>query len=147
MWLIKETWKICSVGEAPGTSLGTPVLCYVLCRGWYLSWGKFLFKKNKGVFTVTPGKSTSAFALVRTKYNVDFFLVLFGAVRFHTALCASEPEIVIKTTCVLSRCRPIYRSADICKKKWYRHWPISVFSSAYLKSGTSAGSPVLLVRW
>ncbi len=24
MWLIKETCKMCSVGEAPGTSLGTP---------------------------------------------------------------------------------------------------------------------------
>ncbi len=67
---------MCSVGEAPGT----PVLYYVLCRGWYLSWGKFLFKKNKGVFTVPPGKSTSAFALVRTKYNVDFFW--FCLVRF-----------------------------------------------------------------
>ncbi len=39
-------------------------------------------------------------ALVRTKYNVDFF-VLFGALRFHTALFASEPEIVNKTTRVL----------------------------------------------
>ncbi len=29
----------------------------------------------------------------------------------------------------------------------YRHWPISVFSSADLKSGTFTGSPVLLVRW
>ncbi len=29
----------------------------------------------------------------------------------------------------------------------YRHRPISVFSSADLKSGTSAGSPVLLVLW
>ncbi len=29
----------------------------------------------------------------------------------------------------------------------YRHRPISVFSSADLKSGMFAGSPVLLVRW
>ncbi len=29
----------------------------------------------------------------------------------------------------------------------YRHRPIYVFSNADLKSGTSVGSPVLLVRW
>ncbi len=45
-----------------------------------------------------------------------------------------------------SRGRPIYR-ADICHFVIYRHRSISVFSSADLKSGTSAGSPVLLVRW
>ncbi len=45
------------------------------------------------------------------------------------------------------RGRPIYR-ADILKFFYiYRHRPISVFSSADLESGTSAGSPVLLVRW
>lgn len=37
--------------------------------------------------------------------------------------------------------------ADICHFLIYRHRPISVFSSADLNSGTSAGSPVLLVRW
>ncbi len=47
----------------------------------------------------------------------------------------------------MSRGRPIYRSADICHFFIYRHRPISLFSSADLKSGTSAGSPVLLVRW
>ncbi len=44
------------------------------------------------------------------------------------------------------RGRPIYR-ADICHFFIYRHRPISVFSSTDLKSGTSAGSPVLLVWW
>ncbi len=44
------------------------------------------------------------------------------------------------------RGRPIYR-ADIWHFLIYRHRPISVFCSADLKSGTSAGSPVLLVRW
>ncbi len=53
---------------------------------------------SKGVFT--PGKSASSLALVRTKYNVDFFS-LFGVVCFHTALFASEPETVNKTTRVL----------------------------------------------
>ncbi len=48
--------------------------------------------------------------------------------------------------CVCVRGRPIYR-ADIFHFLIYRYWPISVFSSADLKSGTSAGSPVLLVRW
>ncbi len=32
---------------------------------------------------------------------IYFFCCLVGAVRFHTALFASEPEIVNKTTCVL----------------------------------------------
>ncbi len=41
---------------------------------------------------------------------------------------------------------PIYR-ADIWNFLIYQHRPISVFSSADLKSGTSAGSPMLLVRW
>ncbi len=44
-------------------------------------------------------KSASSLGLVRTKYGVDFFW--FGAVRFHTALFASEPETVNKTTRVL----------------------------------------------
>ncbi len=35
----------------------------------------------------------------------------------------------------------------ICHFFIYRHRPISVFSSADLKSGTFAGSPVLLVQW
>ncbi len=52
----------------------------------------------KGVFT--PGKSAGSLALVRTKYSVDFYC-LFGAVRFHTALFESEPEIVNTTTRVL----------------------------------------------
>ncbi len=43
--------------------------------------------------------------------------------------------------------QPIYLPADICHFFIYRHWPISVISSADLKSGMSAGSPVLLVRW
>lgn len=48
---------------------------------------------TKGAFR--PEKSTSLLALVRTKYNVDFF---FGLVlRFYTALFASEPEFVKKT--------------------------------------------------
>ncbi len=38
---------------------------------------------------LSPGKSASSLALVRTKYNV---VVFFGAVCFHTALFASEPE-------------------------------------------------------
>ncbi len=37
--------------------------------------------------------------IVRTKYNV---FCLFGAVRFHTALFASEPDIVNKSTGVPS---------------------------------------------
>ncbi len=37
--------------------------------------------------------------LLWSKYNVDFFFV--GAVRFHTALFASNPETVNKTTRVL----------------------------------------------
>ncbi len=45
----------------------------------------------------TPGKSASSMALVWTKYNVDLFW--FGVV--HTALFASEPETVNKTTHVL----------------------------------------------
>ncbi len=53
----------------------------------------------KGVFT--PGKSANSLALVRTKYNVDFLFFLFGAVHFHTALFAREPETVNKTTRVL----------------------------------------------
>ncbi len=40
----------------------------------------------------------------------------------------------------------IYR-ADIWHFFMYRHRPISVFSSADVKSGTSVGSPMLLVRW
>ncbi len=49
--------------------------------------------------------------------------------------------------CIVKRGRPIYRSADIYNFLIYRHRPISVFSNADLKSGTFAGSPVLLVRW
>ncbi len=49
--------------------------------------------------------------------------------------------------CIVKRGRPIYRLADIYHFLIYRHRPISVFSNADLKSGTSAGSPVLLVRW
>ncbi len=56
-----------------------------------------LRSKYEGVFT--PGKFASSFALVWTKYIVDF--LMFGAVRFHTALFASEPYIVNKTACVL----------------------------------------------
>ncbi len=33
--------------------------------------------------------------------NTMLIFFLFGVVRFHTALSASEPEIVNKTTCVL----------------------------------------------
>ncbi len=47
----------------------------------------------------TTKKAANSLALVRTNYNVIF--VLFGAVGFHTALFASEPEIVNKTTFVL----------------------------------------------
>ncbi len=43
--------------------------------------------------------------------------------------------------------QPIYLSPDICHFFIYRHRPISVISSADLKSDTSAGSAVLLVRW
>ncbi len=42
---------------------------------------------SSGVFT--PGNPASLLALLQTKYNVDF-----GVVHFHTALFASEPEIV-----------------------------------------------------
>ncbi len=52
----------------------------------------------KGVFP--PGKSASSLALVRTKYNVVVFC-LFDAVRYHTALFASEPETVNEITHVL----------------------------------------------
>ncbi len=45
-----------------------------------------------------------------------------------------------------SRGRPIYRLIFVIFFIYW-HRPISVFSSADLKSGTSAGSPVLLVRW
>ncbi len=45
----------------------------------------------------------------------------------------------------LTRGRPIYRG-DICHFFIYRRRPIYVFSSADLKSGTSAGSPVLLMQ-
>ncbi len=52
----------------------------------------------KGVFP--PGKSASSLALVRTKYSAVVFC-LFGAVRYHTALFASESETVNETTHVL----------------------------------------------
>ncbi len=56
-------------------------------------------------------------------------------------------KFLCKRSELLSRGRPIYRSADICHFFIYRHRPISMFSSADLKSGTFAVSPVLLMQW
>ncbi len=78
-----------------------------------------------------PGKSASSLALVRTKYNVDFFL--FGAVRFHSALFASEPEIVNKTTRVL-------RSSI----HWFIHSTVLEFVWNRTETTSSAGSQVWL---
>ncbi len=63
---------------------------------------------TEGVFT--PGKSASSLALVQTKYSANLFILFLGVVRFHTALFASEPEIVNKTTRVLRSSIQLYQS-------------------------------------
>ncbi len=69
----------------------------------------------KGVFT--PGKSASSLALVQTKY---------GAVRLHTALFASEPETVNKTTHALkvihSLVHPFNRTRVRLEPDWDHHF-------------------------
>ncbi len=76
-------------------------------------------RDTKGVFT--PGKSDSLLALVQTKYNVDFIL-FFGAVRFHTALFASEPETVNKTTHMLKLIHSLVHPFNRTKVRLEADW-------------------------
>ncbi len=82
---------------------------------------------TEGVFT--PGKSASSLALVQTKYSANLFILFLGVVRFHTALFASEPEIVNKTTRVL-------RSSI----HWFIHSTVPEFVWSRTETTSSAGS-------
>ncbi len=92
-----------------------------------------LYKKCHGIFRVYSHQEKLLVHLLWSGTNAmlifSFFLFFFGAVRVHTALFASEPAIVNKTTHVLR-----------LSIHWFIHSTVPEFIWNRTKTTSSAGS-------